>query len=462
MIRFSIKVAHHINNINVIFLLSILNISCGISDDFEKPDTICLDSNSANTTYAQIRELLHEDRIVQIHEEWIVQGYIISSDREGNFFNTLHFQEEVLDESGGMQLEMDLRDSYLFFPAGTKVFIKLHGLYISKSNETFKIGDINSNFGNETIGRLPAPVVTQHIMLSCKNTEIPASNLIELDSLHDGLINTLIELNDVEFTLEEPDSTYAEVEVESERILRDCRGNEIILQNSGYSNFQSDLLPEGRGSVSGVLLKDGKDYIVKIRSTQDIDFQEERCFSPNQLTTTDQIIISEISDPDNNSGARFVELYNSSSESVSLYGWQLRRYTNASEEVSSTVDLTGHNIDSKGTLIISANSSEFEMVYGFKPDIDAGANSAADSNGDDNLELVDPFETVIDRFGVPGEDGSGTDHEFEDGGAFRKEFVHRANPVFDAEQWDIFNDSGGGLTVNKPLIAPDDFNPDIH
>ena len=42
-------------------------------------------------------------------------------------------------------------------------------------------------------------------------------------------------------------------------------------------------------------------------------------------------------------------------------------------------------------------------------------NSAANSNGDDNIALVDPFGNLIDLFGVIGEDGSGTSHEFEDG-----------------------------------------------
>ena len=70
--------------------------------------------------------------------------------------------------------------------------------------------------------------------------------------------------------------------------------------------------------------------------------------------------------------------------------------------------------------MISPNATEFETVYGFAPDLGVSTNSPADSNGDDSLELVDPFGTVIDVFGIVGEDGTGTNHEFEDGKAVRK------------------------------------------
>ena len=95
------------------------------------------------------------------------------------------------------------------------------------------------------------------------------------------------------------------------------------------------------------------------------------------------------------------------------------------------------------------------------PDLVAGTNSIADSNGDDNLELIDPFDKVVDQFGVPGEDGSGTDHEFEDGGAFRKADVKRGNPVYSVEEWTVYNDTGAAGTILMELFAPQDYSPGL-
>ena len=45
-----------------------------------------------------------------------------------------------------------------------------------------------------------------------------------------------------------------------------------------------------------------------------------------------QVIITELADPNNNAGARFVEIYNVSDSDVDLTGWELRRWTNANAE----------------------------------------------------------------------------------------------------------------------------------
>ncbi|MEM9078079.1 MAG: lamin tail domain-containing protein [Bacteroidota bacterium] len=187
----------------------------------------------------------------------------------------------------------------------------------------------------------------------------------------------------------------------------------------------------------------------------------ERC--PEIITefTSNQIFISELADPDNNSGARFVEIYNSSSEPLDLNLWTLRRYTNDNTEISSTIDLSGTIINGQSTLVISPNASEFELVYGFPPDIGVSTNSPADSNGDDNLQLVDPFGTVIDVFGIIGEDGSGTNHEFEDGRALRNPNITQGNPNYTFSEWTIFNDTGDAGTTKQPQNAPEDFTPGI-
>jgi len=224
------------------------------------------------------------------------------------------------------------------------------------------------------------------------------------------------------------------------------------LLNSGFADFQSELLPVGNGTIRGVLLRENDNYSLAIRELVDIDFSEGRCEDLVDEFTSTQIFISELADPDNNIGARFVELYNSSSE---------RRYTNDNTEVSSTIDLSDFVIEGQSTFVISSDSMEFESVYGFAPDMGVGTNSPADSNGDDNLELVDPFGSVIDIFGVVGEDGTGTDHEFENGRALRNADVTQGNQAYTFSEWTIYNDSGGNGTINAPQIAPHDFSPNV-
>lgn len=170
-----------------------------------------------------------------------------------------------------------------------------------------------------------------------------------------------------------------------------------------------------------------------------------------------QVFITEIADPNNTSGARYVELYNSGSSDVDLTGWQLQRYTNAnaSPTASSIITLSA-TLGAGEFYLIAANQATFTTTYGFAADLQGGGGGPADSNGDDNIELLDDTGSTIDIFGVPGEDGTGTDHEFEDGRAERRAEVSTGNTTWDVNEWNIDNDSGGGDGAQD---APDGFDP---
>jgi len=158
-----------------------------------------------------------------------------------------------------------------------------------------------------------------------------------------------------------------------------------------------------------------------------------------------QVFITELADPNDNANARYIELYNAGATPVDLSTWRIDKYTNASATISQTIALTG-TIPNGGFYIIAtgAMDTDFNTAYGFDPDQwDGAADNVAGSNGDDNLELHNGT-SVVDQFGVPGEDGTGTTHEFEDGRAERKASVTMANPTWDVNEWNIDNDSGGG------------------
>ena len=177
-----------------------------------------------------------------------------------------------------------------------------------------------------------------------------------------------------------------------------------------------------------------------------------------------QVIITELADPNNDDGARFVEIYNAGSSAVDMTSWSLKRYTNASSTTSSNVvDLTPLGSLASGAFaIIAANGTKFETVYGVAADISAGSGGPADSNGDDQITLFNAADNLVDIFGVPGEDGSGTCHEFEDGRAERKASAAAASATWNEADWNIWADSTvSGCTshTNSPRSAPTDFDP---
>jgi hypothetical protein len=185
------------------------------------------------------------------------------------------------------------------------------------------------------------------------------------------------------------------------------------------------------------------------------------CFS---ALSFGQVIITELADPNNDAAARYVEIYNAGSSVVDMTSWSLKRHTNGTATLSTNVvDLTPlGNLASGAFAIIAANGTNFETVYGVAADISAGTGGPADSNGDDQIAIFNASDTLVDIFGVPGEDGSGTCHEFEDGRAERIASATAASTTWNEAEWNVWADSTvSGCTshTNSPRTSPTDFDP---
>ncbi|MCM5662047.1 DUF5689 domain-containing protein [Galbibacter mesophilus] len=877
--------------------LFLLMNSCAEDDNYKTPNDICFDENLvANATFEDVKDL-YQGELLEVQDDFIIEGYVVSSDEENNFFGRLVIQNSEENPSSGFELNLDFRDLYLFYPIGQKILIKTKGLFLDNENGVFKLGGVFSAFGTSQVGRLPAAKINEHIFVSCEPLKSIQPKEFTLSQLDSTAINTLVTITGVEVTPEDLCKPFAEPEETTIRTLTNCGENKLLMESSGYANFQSVLMPLGNGSITGVLTRNKKEYILTIRELEDVAMNNARCndvefycetptanatiseikelhesdavkisenlifsgtitandasgnfykeiyvqdesggikilvdetnlsekgfgigenftistkgmqidkvkgefvlgliheenelegieeedfyrffYAENTLGTvtpelvsitelseehigklvqlndvqfasegtfvennrdteailtdclaneivmntsrrfskgenvlpttngsiigilqydegytfrirseedvigminqpcnvlesakqvaiidlplyaessktildnikikgtvisdaasgnlseekmilqdetggieirfdasheiplntsveialrnviltydekgilvteipTDHILksqsgsfinpikvnlnglssynynntlvlvdgfqfedengvysennviancnetftipllpsanflgdsvengngkivliplrdrlyvrnksdfqfdepyedcslqntsefvfISEIADPDNSSTAsnmRFIELYNSGSKEVNLSGWQLRRYTNANMDYTerSVIDLSAHTIPPQSTFVIAADSLAFESVYGFKPTMEGGTGGAADSNGDDNIELVDGNGKVVDVFGVPGEDGSGTNHEFEDGRALRASNITTNNPTYTFEEWIIYNDTGGSGTTRQPQMAPQDFSAGV-
>ena len=186
-----------------------------------------------------------------------------------------------------------------------------------------------------------------------------------------------------------------------------------------------------------------------------------------------QVIITEIADPNNNSEARYIELHNLGTSAVDFTegnGWQIDKYTNANDAVSTSLDLTG-SIPAGGFYIIAYDntSGTFASVYGMTANqLDAVNNGVAGSNGDDDLVLVDGTDTIVDFWGVYDSmtgintDNTGTCSEYEDGRAERLTSVTMGATTFNEAEWNVWADSdvtGCTSHVNAPRTAPGDFDP---
>jgi hypothetical protein len=264
--------------------ITIIFGSC-TKEEFDVPKLSCNQPDlKVNRTVQEVRAVTNSI-VTQYTYDDIIEAYVVSSDEEGNFFKTISFQTLATDTTPaiGFSIPVDASNTYIDFRLGNKVYIKMKDQYTDIYYGGMRIGNIYVNAYNEGgVGRISPNDYKKVLNASC--TIIDESQLVKQltigEVLNDAKLNTLIELKDVGFTEAAIGRHYYEetndVGGATNWNLRDNTGNQIIFRTSGYADFSGHLVPEGSGTVRGILTKFGTDYQLMVRSEKDIAMSGNR------------------------------------------------------------------------------------------------------------------------------------------------------------------------------------------
>ena len=262
-----------------------LLLICGCNNDVETPKLECTQPNLAvNKTVEKVHELAGLVAKQYVYDD-IIEAYVVSSDENGNFFKTIVFQ--TLPKEGipatGFSVPVNASNIYIDYRVGNKVYVKLKNQFTDLFYGGLRIGSLNvSNSGDPAIGRISQNDYKNVLNASCimidENLLVKKISIEE--ALDDAKLNTLIELTDVEFTEGALGRHYFEetnnVGGSTNWNLRDKTGNQMIFRTSSYASFSDQLVPEGSGTVRGILTKFGSDYQMVIRSKEDVVMNGKR------------------------------------------------------------------------------------------------------------------------------------------------------------------------------------------
>lgn len=228
-------------------------------------------------------------------DELFIEGYVISSDKSGNFYKEL-FIQSTPDAEGtaenprrGFRVNIDVTSLFGTYDFGRKVYVKLtdgnpdsnfNPLALGVSNGVFTIGTPN---GNE-IERIGSTDYRKHIIRSTIKESI-TPKVGTPNSLTDDDINTFIVLENSQFIKDDLGKTYAgeaSDEFDGTRTLENCEDKSMMsLESSTFASFKSYRVKQGVGSISGIYTKNyfGDADVFVINQLSDIDFADdsERC-----------------------------------------------------------------------------------------------------------------------------------------------------------------------------------------
>jgi hypothetical protein len=267
--------------------------SCVNDDDYNTPDVTITDPGiTANATFQNLvsrylQAVSDGDNIAIIESDeapLIVEGYVVSSDKAGNFFEELIIQNKVdgstdiADPRLGLKVEVNVASLSDIYEFGRKVYIKMNGLAIGESNGVYTIGKPEGDEVDQIQAFEYRDFIIRDPEVANLTPKVAAvSDLTEADE------NTLIQLDNMQINRNETSLSFAgepSDEFDGMRTLESCDGGgTITLQTSTFADFKSLQLPQLSGSVVGVYTRDFFDdlSVLVVNSAADFNFTGERC-----------------------------------------------------------------------------------------------------------------------------------------------------------------------------------------
>ncbi|MCU7617782.1 DUF5689 domain-containing protein [Chryseobacterium sp. PBS4-4] len=261
--------------------------SCVQKDEWDTPPINCNNKFAAtNITLANFKALAPATGYVLISTDQIFDGYVTSSDENGNFYKTISFQDKAENPTAALQIEVDKASNYADFPVGAHIRINAKGLRLGTDRGVVKIGSVDPTYD---IGRIPGALVSRYMSGVCNGNglEVVALKPIQLATLNDAkdakYINMLVTVPNVQFTTGDilpVNKTFIDyllgAGVDTDRNLEDAAGNSVVVRNSGFFSEGSKLLPKGNGNATFVVSRYNTTWQMLIRKSSDLAFTGTR------------------------------------------------------------------------------------------------------------------------------------------------------------------------------------------
>lgn len=288
----TLKIVSHL----LVFMLCVVLVaSCIKTDDYNLPEVLVTEPEvpSENiTTFRTIKSLYEQavnggnsTVVIKSDTDLYIEGYVVSSDKSGNFFEELIIQNKIdgsdpdADPRLGFCLLLNKSNLYETFQFGQKIYVKMNGLTIGESSGVLSIGKEDGvSVAQIQASEIPIIIQRSHEVYEIEPKQVQIQDLTAKDE------NTLIQLENMQlnrFELGVSFSSEAYDEFDGFRVLESCdSGVSVMMQTSTYADFKSLIVPQGKGSVSGVYSRDyGDDFnVLVVNSSADVLFDNpERC-----------------------------------------------------------------------------------------------------------------------------------------------------------------------------------------
>ncbi len=212
-------------------------------------------------------------------EDIILGGRIIANDITGNIYKYVVLQ----DETGAVIVAANVSDLHLKYKVGEEMYVNVTGLCAGKTSGLFEIGGASSyTSGSETkpqIGQMTEDAFNAHVQINGlpkpEEVNVLTMTIPELNAMKGNVADIqkyqsqLVKLENVSFKGGGEELWASQGTSHNSRYLYDESGASILVDNSGYSDFNDQVLPAGNGDVIVVLNYYRESWQLVFRTNED-------------------------------------------------------------------------------------------------------------------------------------------------------------------------------------------------
>jgi len=184
-----------------------------------------------------------------ITDNLIISGVVVGDDSSGTFYHGI----DIEDSTRGIMLMIDGSYLYNLYPVGTRVFVKLKGLYLVNYKGVFEIVAILNSGGTYT--GIPSSIQSQYVVPGKWGIYVAPKHLTlsQLNASPDQYQSELVQIDNVQFTSTFIGTPYYVAGNYGNSTIRDCGGEDLYtVYTSSYTDFGTMNVPSGNGTFIGV------------------------------------------------------------------------------------------------------------------------------------------------------------------------------------------------------------------
>lgn len=273
----------------ILAVLAVLSVPSCVDfsyDDIEpRIDSTTL---TANTTIAELKSI-YPGKLYQLsdtsfyqRDSIIIEGTIISNDKQGNFYKSLFID----DGTAAIEVKLNKTTLYNDYKLGQKIVVYCNNLYLGDYGGQIQLGSMYYNSGVPTISGMEGDVIIKKHVFKKGNTVSEVSPIVMSTSLLNASnICRLVQFDNVQIadTLSPiTGKTYTYADAVNKLTINHVFNTQsrsysnLVLRTSGYSRFAGDTINTKMGTIVGVLTYYNGTYQLIIRDLNDVKFDQPR------------------------------------------------------------------------------------------------------------------------------------------------------------------------------------------